>query len=220
MYKLKSVAKWFIAGGLALAVTLTGYQPTEAKVGHRFTVKLDRCVDGDTARFSKVGSTRFLFVDTPESTIKKQPYGKEASLYTCGVLKKAKKIQLAYDGARKDKYGRTLAWVFVNGKLLQSDLTRRGYVKGFYDYGTYSYESKLRSDLKYAKSHKKGLYSGKKSKLDGYLPKAKPPISGKKGERFKNCTEMRKKYPHGVKKGHPAYESKHDRDKDGYACER
>ncbi len=37
---------------------------------------------------------------------------------------------------------------------------------------------------------------------------------------FKNCTEMRKVYPHGVKKGHPAYAPKHDRDKDGWACER
>lgn len=37
---------------------------------------------------------------------------------------------------------------------------------------------------------------------------------------FKNCTEMRKTYPNGVKKGHPAYASKHDRDKDGWACER
>ncbi|MTD30139.1 S-layer homology domain-containing protein [Planomicrobium sp. YIM 101495] len=36
---------------------------------------------------------------------------------------------------------------------------------------------------------------------------------------FKNCTEMRKYYPIGVKQGHPAYQSKHDRDKDGWACE-
>lgn len=37
---------------------------------------------------------------------------------------------------------------------------------------------------------------------------------------FANCTEMREYYPNGVKEGHPAYESKHDRDKDGWACER
>lgn len=30
---------------------------------------------------------------------------------------------------------------------------------------------------------------------------------------------MRKKYPNGVKR-HPAYQSKLDRDKDGWACER
>ena len=38
-------------------------------------------------------------------------------------------------------------------------------------------------------------------------------------ERFKNCTEMRKVHPHGVPSTHPAYEPKHDRDKDNHACE-
>ncbi|BAQ11278.1 predicted hydrolase [Bacillus sp. OxB-1] len=37
---------------------------------------------------------------------------------------------------------------------------------------------------------------------------------------FKNCTELRKVYPKGVSSGHPAYQSKMDRDKDGWACER
>lgn len=38
-------------------------------------------------------------------------------------------------------------------------------------------------------------------------------------ERFKNCTEMRKVHPNGVPSTHPAYEPKHDRDKDNHACE-
>lgn len=36
---------------------------------------------------------------------------------------------------------------------------------------------------------------------------------------FKNCTALKQYYPNGVMKGHPAYASKHDRDKDGWACE-
>lgn len=39
-------------------------------------------------------------------------------------------------------------------------------------------------------------------------------------EYFQNCTEMRKVYPNGVSSDHPAYAAKHDRDKDGWACER
>lgn len=38
-------------------------------------------------------------------------------------------------------------------------------------------------------------------------------------ESYKNCTLLREVYPDGVPQGHPAYESKHDRDKDGWACE-
>ncbi|OCS88408.1 S-layer homology domain-containing protein [Caryophanon tenue] len=37
---------------------------------------------------------------------------------------------------------------------------------------------------------------------------------------FKNCTALREYYPSGVQKGHPAYDTKHDRDKDNWACEK
>lgn len=39
-------------------------------------------------------------------------------------------------------------------------------------------------------------------------------------EFFANCTELRTKYPNGVPSSHPAYQSKMDKDKDNYACER
>lgn len=37
---------------------------------------------------------------------------------------------------------------------------------------------------------------------------------------YKNCTELRKDHPRGVPKGHCAYQSRMDRDKDDWACER
>jgi micrococcal nuclease len=39
-------------------------------------------------------------------------------------------------------------------------------------------------------------------------------------EWFDNCTHLRTKYPNGVASDHPAYQSKMDRDKDNFACER
>ena len=36
---------------------------------------------------------------------------------------------------------------------------------------------------------------------------------------YDNCTALREDFPNGVKVGHPAYALKHDRDKDGFACE-
>jgi micrococcal nuclease len=39
-------------------------------------------------------------------------------------------------------------------------------------------------------------------------------------ENFANCTELREVYPNGVDSSHPAYQSKMDRDKDNFACER
>lgn len=38
-------------------------------------------------------------------------------------------------------------------------------------------------------------------------------------ESFANCTALREVYPNGVPSDHPAYEPRHDRDKDNFACE-
>ena len=37
---------------------------------------------------------------------------------------------------------------------------------------------------------------------------------------YRNCTELRRDYPNGVRRNHPAYQSRMDRDNDGWACER
>lgn len=50
-------------------------------------------------------------------------------------------------------------------------------------------------------------------------PATKPAPAQSTRTNFKNCTELRTVYPRGVEKGHPAYQSKMDRDKDGWACE-
>jgi micrococcal nuclease len=176
-------------------------------------VRLVKCTDGDTARFSGAGATRFLYVDTPESVNQVEPFGKEASAFTCSKLTNAKTIQLEYDGpSRTDMYGRTLAWVWVDGKLLQLLLVQKGYVEKFYDFGTYKYEKLLISEQKIAMSKKIGLW-GKSN-----LSVTATPVSSSQTT-FKNCTELKKVYPNGVPKSHPAYQSKMDRDKDGYACE-
>lgn len=133
-------------------------------------VTLYKCVDGDTAKFlinGKVYSTRFLAIDTPE-TVKPntpvQPYGKEASKYTCNSLKNAKKIILEYDNnaTKEDKYGRRLAWIFVDGDLLQKKLITKGYAKVAYLYGNYKYTSVLKNTEKRAKKEKIGMWSDNK----------------------------------------------------------
>lgn len=184
----------------------------QATAGEQVTVELTKCIDGDTATFTKVGTTRFLYIDTPESTRTVEPYGKEAAAYTCKLLKNANEIQLQYDGPKKDKYDRTLAWIWIDGKLLQKEIIKKGFVEKFYDYGTYSYESELRELQANAEKQKVGLWSNKTGTT--------PTSTNDQLQKFANCTDLRKVYSNGVPKNHEAYESKMDRDQDGYACER
>ena len=110
----------------------------------KFEVDLYKCVDGDTAWFTYDNNNikaRFLAIDTPESTTKKEKYGYEASLFTCNKLKDASIIHLEYDknSDKQDKYKRELVWVFVDDKLLQEQILKEGLGEVKYIYGDYKY---------------------------------------------------------------------------------
>lgn len=151
-------------------------------------VTLVSCVDGDTATFkTKDGSykTRFLAVDTPETkhpTKGVQPFGKEASDYTCNALKKAEKIELEYDdnSDKYDKYDRLLAWVFVDGRLLQQELIQKGLGEVAYLYDDYKYTPLLEEAQKKAKEEKVGKWQEESKKVSSasWLDRAIQSIQG------------------------------------------
>jgi micrococcal nuclease len=147
---------------IILILALLPLQLVDAKAGSRIPVKLIQCIDGNTAEFSKIGVTRLLYVETPDPKSLIEPYGKEALAFTCQSLSKAKKIEAQFDGPMKDKANRSLAWIFVDGKLLQQLLLQKGYVKKINDNGDYSYEEKLHDDFEYAKEKHIGLWKVKK----------------------------------------------------------
>lgn len=143
---------------ICMSLCLLFLLPVAANEKKEVTFK--KCTDGDTAHFLVDGedvTVRFLAIDTPEYTKEKEAYGKEASEFTCNAIQHATTITLEYDdGASKsDKYGRQLAWVFVDGKLLQKQLVEEGLAEVAYLYGDYAYTEELEEVQKAAQ--KKGL---------------------------------------------------------------
>ncbi|MFT4400417.1 thermonuclease family protein [Bacillus sp. SW14] len=228
-------------------------------------VNLDRAVDGDTIKVSyngKVDTVRYLLVDTPETKKPNscvQPYGEDASKRNKELVSNGK-LQLEFDkGDGRDKYGRLLAYVYVDGKSVQETLLKEGLARVAFVYEPNTkYIDQFKNDEQEAKSEKLSIWS-----KNGYVtdrgfsgcvkekntavkketmskPAATQPTAPKASsepstttedeassasstgetETFKNCTELRKKYPNGVPSSHPAYQSKMDRDHDNYACER
>lgn len=126
-------------------------------------VTFSKCVDGDTAYFimdNKEIKTRFLAIDTPESTNEIEPYGKEASDFTCNKLKSAKKIELEFDpnSDLKDKYDRYLVWVFLDDYLLQDLIIKEGLGEVAYLYGNYTYTDILKDHQEIAKANKLNMW--------------------------------------------------------------
>ena len=93
-------------------------------------------IDGDTIVVKREdGSTekvRFIGINCPEDTKKKEAYGKEATKFTKRRLKEAK-ITMEYDQERTDQYGRTLAYIFLqkdgNREFFNETLVKEGYAK-------------------------------------------------------------------------------------------
>lgn len=138
-------------------------------------ISFNKCIDGDTADLvidGNVRKVRFLAIDTPETkhpTKGNEPYGKEASEFTCKTLSEAKEITLEYEKDKTDKYDRVLAWVFVDGELLQGKLVRRGLAKVAYIYDDYKYTEKLQKLESEAKSDKINIWSDYKVDYTGYI---------------------------------------------------
>lgn len=94
-------------------------------------VTLARSIDGDTAHFYTSDGTyikvRFLGIDTPESTMENEAWGKAASNFTKQLLENAETIVLEAEGNRTDTYGRYLAFVWADGVLVNLEVVENGY---------------------------------------------------------------------------------------------
>ena len=92
-----------------------------------------RVVDGDTviARLGNGGieKIRLLGVDTPEVVDPRKPvqcFGHAASAFTKSRLT-GKRVSLELDAEQRDKYGRLLAYVILDGNRYNDELLERGY---------------------------------------------------------------------------------------------
>lgn len=130
----------------------------------KIEVKFSKCVDGDTAwliKDEKEIKVRFLAIDAPEVGEQEEPFGKEASEFTCNKLKYAKKIEIEYDdnALEKDKYDRHLVWIFVDDRLLQDEIVRDGWAEVTYLYGDYKYIDRLKQSESVAKRNSLNIWS-------------------------------------------------------------
>jgi len=90
--------------------------------------------DGDTVLLKDGRRIRYLGMDTPETAKPwdpvADPYADEAKEYNYRRVM-GKKVGLIYGPERKDHYGRTLAYIIVDGSCVNAELVRRGLARLF-----------------------------------------------------------------------------------------
>jgi len=133
-----------------------------------------RAVDGDTLILNGNETVRLIGVDTPETKDPRklvQYFGEEAYGFTKSLLE-GKRVRLEYDQERIDKYGRTLAYVYLeDGTFLNAEIIKQGY--GFaYTIYPFKYMEEFRRYEREARENKRGLWAGEEQKTVVTKPKA------------------------------------------------
>lgn len=92
--------------------------------------KVEKVIDGDTIKLNDGRLVRLIGVDTPElhhSELPVQRFSREAADFVF-LLLNGKTVKLECElGNLKDKYGRTLAYVYVDEVLVNLELVKKGY---------------------------------------------------------------------------------------------
>ena len=132
---------------------------TGKAVYERISVNVSRVIDGDTIDVTLNNLTqrlRLLGINTPE---KKNPGYEEA----LDFLRQYENKTIELEEREKDKYNRTLAYIYYSGKLLNSEILKQG-LANLYVYNKDENYQELEKAEKYARDNNLGLWK----KSDNY----------------------------------------------------
>lgn len=116
------------------------YSQKETK-GKTFPATVVKVIDGDTVKIKmKNGqdeTVRLLLIDTPETvhpSVLEQPFGREASQLAKKLMPPGEQIEVEPGISERDKYGRLLAYFYVDGVSVNKMLLEKGLARVAYVY--------------------------------------------------------------------------------------
>jgi micrococcal nuclease len=142
-------------------------------------VKVERVIDGDTVLLENGETVRLIGIDTPEYSqlTETEKFGlDEDYLYEWGVKAKLymeqrvlhEDVSLAYDWERRDVYGRLLAYIYLDGELINRTMIERGYARATPEFD-FMYEEEFVALEREAKREGRGMWPEKEVNLLPYL---------------------------------------------------
>ncbi|MBI3323903.1 MAG: thermonuclease family protein [Candidatus Omnitrophica bacterium] len=167
-----------LAGCLALGRYASSVVPrahhAQGLPGARETSTVRRVIDGDTVELADGRKVRYIGIDTPEVRKKrdgrwvKEPdyFGLEA-MEANRRLVEGKRVELELDVQPRDRYGRTLAYVYLDGEMVNERLVADGYAKLLTIPPDVKYVERFRQALQQAKGRGLGLWADHQPGAEG-----------------------------------------------------
>ncbi len=119
--------------GMAAFIAPFGPTGTSPAYGAGKALHVKRVNDGDTITLTDGRLVRYIGVDTPEIDYKMrraEPLAYEARDFNRRLLRGGE-VRLEFDSQKRDRYGRTLAYVFLpDGTFVNAEILKQGY--GFF----------------------------------------------------------------------------------------
>jgi micrococcal nuclease len=120
------------------------------------TAAVAHVVDGDTIELTDGRRIRYIGINTPE---RDQPYYQEATEANRQLVSD-KEVQLEFDAETFDRYGRTLAYIWVDGVMANIEIVNRGFANAFTVPPNVKYEEEFREAERAARESERGLWAG------------------------------------------------------------
>ena len=146
---------WIIVALLLLTVGCDLTVPTKDAGSSQDSSRVSRVVDGDTIELADGRKVRYLGVNTPE---RGQPFYEEAKDFNAGLVD-GKEVHLEFDVDTIDKYGRTLAHIFVDGTHVNLELVRQGYANVYTVPPNVKYSDDMLAAERIARERERGLWA-------------------------------------------------------------
>ncbi|MCC7176942.1 MAG: thermonuclease family protein [Acidobacteria bacterium] len=122
--------------------------------------RVRQVIDGDTITVADIGTIRLIGVDAPEKQggfREAEPYGDQATAYL-RKLADGQLVRLEYDGERKDRFNRTLAYVFLeDGTLVNEAIIRAGWAEHYRSFD-YHRKADFRQAEREARAASRGMW--------------------------------------------------------------
>jgi len=96
-------------------------------------IRIKAVIDGDTVILSNNQKVRYIGIDTPETMEKTEtgfeyapkPFSEAAKEFNRRMVE-GQMVRLEFDVVKRDKYGRLLAYCFINDKMVNAEILRNG----------------------------------------------------------------------------------------------